>query len=1041
MVMEYGFSFNRIAAVLLALSLWMGVSMPVAADPTNDSVAPRMSLVHLREMVLANDWPTLTFRLQGIVCASSSRFGLIVLDDGTSTDLLELPLVADDLRPGDSVIIKATNCQVSRGQYAIRLGTAPLVDVDGSHTPLSGTGRVFLQEGLHPLRVEWFNGGASATLKLEYECEGIPRQKVPADTLWHRDTDGSDPKPGLNYMSYEVDHMLILPDFTAWKPKKQGVVRDLDPSVRSRPEMAAMIFSGLLRVSKPGPYTFQMTSDDGARLYVADCAATCEIQPDDRIRSFAPDSLTSALDPDTLDQWVVFDGSVDFSAKVGDRLEMDVTGNSRTFRVSVVDGTGLDPTALLQKRIRIAGLKKGSGIVAIDKSQLRILSDGRDKEKILSQAVEIRQLQRDEAAKPYRVEIQGVITMLTPMSFVLQDATGGVFVHYRSSKSGNVPHPMELWKVEGRTGPGDFAPVIYAEHAACVGGGPLPMAVQPTVQQLASGSLDAEMVELEGIVTGVSNTEIKLLTRGGTATVQHDWLYPLPTSAMSSAELAPLMKSVVKLRGVYRAMWDTKTGKVQSGVSMLGNATMSVSEPASGASFSEPLTQASDLLLFTSHPTALRRVRIKGQLLYARPPEIFLFDGASGFRGIAGETLDLQPGDEVEVSGFPELGGPSPELLDARARKVGHSALPQPSKIQYWNLPDSRLDSTLVEVDATLLSNTVRQDERSLEMRAGSNRFVAIIPSNVSMPQGIDRDSILRLTGVYISTTAHKASSNSDPFEMRLSGADNIVVVKRGPWWTTRHTITVISILSLALVLAASWVTLLRRTVARRTSELAVEIEERELIERHRAMEKERSRMAKDLHDELGSGITVAGLLSSLMKNPEVTEEQKEGYLDQLNDLCCTLVTGLDEIVWAVNPRYDSVADLAGYFSLYAERFLKLAGLECRLTIDEAITKDPLDSRTRHEIFLAFKEALNNIVKHSEAKVVHLTVEVATGSLKISLADDGTGFDQSLDLPGSDGLLNMRERIKSLGGTCTIESRPRSGTTVQFEISLKKTQT
>ena len=198
--------------------------------------------------------------------------------------------------------------------------------------------------------------------------------------------------------------------------------------------------------------------------------------------------------------------------------------------------------------------------------------------------------------------------------------------------------------------------------------------------------------------------------------------------------------------------------------------------------------------------------------------------------------------------------------------------------------------------------------------------------------------------------------------------------------------------------------------------------------------------MAKDLHDELGSGITVAGLLSSLLKNPDVSKGQKEGYLDQLSDLCCTLVTGLDEIVWAVNPRYDSVADLAGYFSLHAERFLKLAGLECRLTIDEAITKDPLDSRTRHEIFLAFKEALNNIVKHSGATTVHLNIEVASGNLKISLADDGSGFDQSLDLPGSDGLQNMQERIKSLGGTCTIESRPQAGTTVQFEISLKKTQ-
>lgn len=1029
-----------VAPALLAVFIWMGICPLAWGDSMKDSVAPRMSLVHLREIVSANELGTLTFRLQGIVCASSSRLGLIVLDDGTSTDLLEVPSVSPDLHPGDPVIIKATNCQVSRGQDSIRLGTAPLVDIDGSHTAISGSGPVFLQEGLHPLRVEWFNGSAGATLKLEYECEGLPRQKVPETSLYHRDAGEGGIMPGLEYMSFEVDGMLVLPDFSVLKSKVQGIVPDLDTSVRSRPEMAALIFRGLLRVPKPGLYTFQMTSDDGARLYVADTAVTCEAEPDDRVRSFAPESLASALDADTVDQWVRFEGSVNFAAKVGDRLELEVTGSSRTFHVSVIDGSGLESVDLLQKRVRVVGLKKSSGMIAVDTSQVRILSDGRDKEKVLSQVMEIRQLQRDEANKPYRVDIQGVVTMVTSRSLVIQDATGGVFIHYRASKPGNSPHPSELWKIEGRTGSGDFAPVVHAERVTCIGSGPLPITVQPTQQQLASGSLDAEMVEIEGVVIAISDSEIKLLTRGGTATVKEEWISPLPTAGWSSEKRASLVGSVVRLRGVYRAMWDTQTGNVRSSVLMLGNASMSVSEPASGAPFSEPLTQSSDLLLFTSHPTALRRVRIRGQVLHAKLPELFLFDGKNGFRGISGEDQKLSPGDEVEVSGFPQLGGPSPELLDVKARKVGHSPLPVANKVRVGSLPDARLDSTLVEVEATLLSDTVRQDERSLEMQAGSNRFEAIIPSGVSMPHGLERDSILRLTGVYISATADQASSKSDLFEMRLGGAESVVVVKHGPWWTKKHTIALVSILSLALVLAFAWVTLLRRTVARRTSELAVEIEERELIERHRAMEKERSRMAKDLHDELGSGITVAGLLSSLMKSPEVTEEQKEGYLDQLSDLCCTLVTGLDEIVWAVNPRYDSVADLAGYFSLYAERFLKLAGLECRLTIDEAITKDPLDSRKRHEIFLAFKEALNNIVRHSGATLVHLTVGVASGNLKILLADDGTGFDQSVDMPGSDGLLNMKERVKSLGGTCTIESKPQVGTTVQFEISLKNSQ-
>ncbi|MES2922173.1 MAG: ATP-binding protein [Verrucomicrobiota bacterium] len=141
--------------------------------------------------------------------------------------------------------------------------------------------------------------------------------------------------------------------------------------------------------------------------------------------------------------------------------------------------------------------------------------------------------------------------------------------------------------------------------------------------------------------------------------------------------------------------------------------------------------------------------------------------------------------------------------------------------------------------------------------------------------------------------------------------------------------------------------------------------------------------------------------------------------------------------MWAVNPRYDSVADLADYFALFAERFLKLAGIDCRLEIDDAITTGPLDSRMRHEIFLAFKEALNNVVRHARATEVHLIIEVEADCLRIVIADNGCGFNPSDNLPGSDGLRNLEERIQSFGGTCTVETSPGNGTTIQFIISLK----
>ncbi len=1036
-IMASGHRRRQITPILFVFAIlaWTGCLLTASAEPSNE--APALSLAKLREAALEREWPTLTFRLEGVVRAFSARRGLVALDDGTATDLLELPSLPPDLRPGDSVVIDAVNCQISRGPHALRLGTAPLVNLDGTHSAMTASGTLFLREGMRPFRVEWFNGVSDAILELEFEREGMPRQKVPVESLWHRDAEEGGFKPGLEYRSYVADRFLFLPDFPMLEPVARGKVPDLDVGVRARPEMAALVFTGFIRIPEEGSYTFHLTSDDGSRLFVADTPVMCRISPDGGTRSLATDPLSSALDAGIVNQWVVFEGVVNFAARVGGRLELEVADRSKTFQVTLVDGCETDPAALLHQRVRVAGLKRNSGIVAIDRTQIETLSDEQGEEKILTQVVEIRQLQRDDAAKPYHAEIQGVVTMVTPRSLVLQDATGGVFVHYESPASGNSPQPAELWKIEGVTGPGDFSPVIHANRAACIGNAPLPRGVKPTQQQLASGSLDAEMVEIEGVILEVSNSEIKLLTRSGKAGILDSWLYPLPVRNMSAEELQSLVGSVVRLRGVYRAIWDTKTGSVQSGELMLGNAGMSVDKRASDPPFSAPLIEPSELLLFTSHPTALRRVRMKGQLLYSRLPELFLFDGTSGFHASTREFPELSPGDEVEVSGFPQLGGPSPTLFEASVRKTGASPLPAPTRVPAANLPDAGLDSTFVEVEGTLLNDTVRMDERVLEMRAGSSHFIAFVPSGATAAQNIEKDSILSLTGVYISARSDRTLSNSDSFEMRLHSPADIRIIRRGPWWTRLHTIALVGALSVGLVLAASWVTLLRRTVARRTSELALEIEARGFVERHRAMEQERSRMAKDLHDELGSGLTEAGILSSLMKNPAIPKETKNGYLDQLNDLCCKLVTGLDEIVWAVNPRYDSAADLAGYFSLFAQRFLTLAGIDCRLKIDDAITTDPIDSRMRHGIFLAFKEALNNIVRHSGAKTVHLTIVVKTGSLMIFVADDGSGFDSSVDLPGSDGLRNMEERIRGLGGTCTIETCPGRGTTIQFKISLK----
>jgi signal transduction histidine kinase len=201
-------------------------------------------------------------------------------------------------------------------------------------------------------------------------------------------------------------------------------------------------------------------------------------------------------------------------------------------------------------------------------------------------------------------------------------------------------------------------------------------------------------------------------------------------------------------------------------------------------------------------------------------------------------------------------------------------------------------------------------------------------------------------------------------------------------------------------------------------------------------MEEERSRVAQDLHDELGAGLTEVSILGSLAKNPAVSPEKKDLYLDQLTNAARALITELDEIVWAVNPHYDSVGSLASYYSLFGQRFLNLAGIPCRLHIAEQFPDHPLDSKVRHGIFLAFKEALNNIVRHSGATEVELKIEVARERLVIVVSDNGCGLLSMTSAPGHDGLASMQQRLRKLGGSCSIRSEPGCGTTVEFQLPL-----
>ncbi|HEV2692611.1 MAG TPA: two-component regulator propeller domain-containing protein, partial [Verrucomicrobiae bacterium] len=221
-----------------------------------------------------------------------------------------------------------------------------------------------------------------------------------------------------------------------------------------------------------------------------------------------------------------------------------------------------------------------------------------------------------------------------------------------------------------------------------------------------------------------------------------------------------------------------------------------------------------------------------------------------------------------------------------------------------------------------------------------------------------------------------------------------------------------------------------------------------EVLAAQQAMERERMRIAKDMHDEIGSKLTKISFMSERAKGELQGQESVARKLYSIAHTSRDLLQTLDEIVWAVNPHNDTLEHLANYLGQYATEYLQNTAVDCELHIPGGLPEHPFSAETRHNIFLAFEEALNNALKHGHASLVCIDMMFEPGRFQIKIKDNGRGFDPARPGAnhepatanrGGNGLRNMTQRLADTGGTCTVTSQPGQGTTVCFTVPLTAT--
>ncbi len=202
-------------------------------------------------------------------------------------------------------------------------------------------------------------------------------------------------------------------------------------------------------------------------------------------------------------------------------------------------------------------------------------------------------------------------------------------------------------------------------------------------------------------------------------------------------------------------------------------------------------------------------------------------------------------------------------------------------------------------------------------------------------------------------------------------------------------------------------------------------------------LEKERSRIARDLHDQVGANLTQVSLLGELVETDKDLPEEVESYARQITQTSRETTRALDEIVWATNPANDTLEGLINYVCKYAQEYLALAGLRYRLDVPSQLPATPLLPEVRHNVFLAAKEAVNNVVKHSQASAAWVRLHLDAAQFTLEIEDDGRGLPESAKSSTRNGLNNMRKRLEDIGGSFTIEPAPERGTIVRLIVPLR----
>ena len=210
----------------------------------------------------------------------------------------------------------------------------------------------------------------------------------------------------------------------------------------------------------------------------------------------------------------------------------------------------------------------------------------------------------------------------------------------------------------------------------------------------------------------------------------------------------------------------------------------------------------------------------------------------------------------------------------------------------------------------------------------------------------------------------------------------------------------------------------------------------RQSVNRILAVEVLRQKVARDLHDDMGSTLSTINILSAMAKNKLTEDPAKTSeYLTKISDNSTRMMEAMDDIVWSINPANDSMDKIVARMRSFATEVLEVKDIDLDFRVDNNIYAAHLNMEQRRDFFLIYKEAVNNMAKYAHCKKVRIALSFSQQALVLSMEDDGIGFEVEKANSGN-GLTNMQKRAESLGGTFILDSKIGKGTSIRLQVAL-----